>query len=103
MDAIYIRVESEHNGNVGLHRSCAYRLTSGYGYKLKRACAYERNDSSRFGIRAPIVMPVVNRAIAAPWSLWCEHMDTMSSEIFGMDAVFYIKMSGCFGLYNSRI
>lgn len=31
------------------------------------------------GNRQP-VMPVVNRAVASPWSLWCEHGDTMSQR-----------------------
>lgn len=35
------------------------------------------------GCRVPIVMPVVNRALAAPWSLWCDHQDTMAERDSG--------------------
>lgn len=35
------------------------------------------------GCRVPIVMPVVNRALVAPWSLWCDHQDTMAERDTG--------------------
>lgn len=35
------------------------------------------------GCRLPVVMPVVNRAIAAPWSLWCDHQDAMAERDSG--------------------
>jgi pyruvate ferredoxin oxidoreductase alpha subunit len=35
------------------------------------------------GLRVPIVMPVVNRALVAPWSLWCDHGDTMAERDTG--------------------
>ena len=33
-------------------------------------------------------MPVVNRAVASPWSLWCEHGDTMSQRDLGWMQVY---------------
>ena len=35
------------------------------------------------GLRLPIVMGVVNRALVAPWSLWCDHSDTMAERDTG--------------------
>ncbi len=35
------------------------------------------------GCRLPIVMPVVNRALVSPWSLWCDHQDTMAERDSG--------------------
>ncbi|MFR6332997.1 MAG: hypothetical protein ACLUOI_32330 [Eisenbergiella sp.] len=35
------------------------------------------------GCRVPIVMPVVNRSLVAPWSLWCDHSDTMAERDTG--------------------
>ena len=30
------------------------------------------------GCRIPLVMAIVNRALVSPWSLWCDHQDSMS-------------------------
>lgn len=35
------------------------------------------------GCRLPIVMPVINRALVAPWSLWCDHQDAMAERDTG--------------------
>lgn len=35
------------------------------------------------GCRIPIIMPVVNRALVSPWSLWCDHQDTMAERDSG--------------------
>jgi len=35
------------------------------------------------GCRVPIVMAVVNRALVSPWSLWCDHQDTMAERDSG--------------------
>lgn len=35
------------------------------------------------GCRVPIVMPIVNRALVSPWSLWCDHQDTMAERDSG--------------------
>ena len=83
MDAKYIRVESEHTAmsaciGAALTGSRAGTATSSNGLALMNEMIVAAS-----GIRTPIVMPVVNRAIAAPWSLWCEHMDTMSQRDLG--------------------
>ena len=59
LDANYVRVESEHSA-----------LSVALGAQMT-------------GVRAPIVMPVVNRALASPWSLWCDHQDSMAERDSG--------------------
>lgn len=81
--AQYIRVESEHSA---ISAVIAAQLTG-----VRAATATSSNGlalmhevlSMASGNRQPIVMPVVNRAVASPWSLWCEHGDTMSQRDLG--------------------
>lgn len=40
------------------------------------------------GCHVPIVMPVVNRALVSPWSLWCDHQDTMCERDTGWMQVY---------------
>lgn len=83
LDAEYIRVESEHSA-----MSCAAgaqltgvrcaTATASVGLALMHEVL---NVVS--GCRIPIVMPVVNRSLAAPWSLWCDHQDSMAERDSG--------------------
>lgn len=83
LDARYIRVESEHSA-----MSCAIgaQLTG-----VRAATATASNGLALMhevvcvasGCRVPIVMPIVNRSIASPWSLWCDHQDSMSERDSG--------------------
>ncbi len=40
------------------------------------------------GCHVPVVMPVVNRALVSPWSLWCDHQDTMCERDTGWIQVY---------------
>jgi len=83
LDASYIRVESEHSA-----MSCAIgaqltgvrtaTATASVGLALMHEVL---NVAS--GLRVPIVMPVVNRSLASPWSLWCDHQDSMAERDSG--------------------
>lgn len=83
LQAKYIRVESEHSA-----MSCAIgaqltgvrtgTATSSVGLALMHEVL---NVAS--GCRVPIVMPVVNRSLASPWSLWCDHQDSMAERDSG--------------------
>lgn len=83
LDAEYIRVESEHSA---LSAAMTAQLTG-----VRAATATASNGlalmhevlSMVSGNRVPIVMPVVNRGVSAPWTLWCEHGDTMSQRDLG--------------------
>ncbi len=83
LDARYIRVESEHTA-----MSCAIgaqftgvraaTATSSVGLALMHEVLGVAS-----GCRVPLVMPVVNRALVSPWSLWCDHQDTMAERDSG--------------------
>lgn len=81
--AKYIRVESEHTAMscaVGAQLTgvrCA-TATASVGLALMHEVL---NVAS--GCRVPIVMPVVNRSLASPWSLWCDHQDSMAERDSG--------------------
>lgn len=83
LDAEYIRVESEHTAMscaVGAQLTgvrCA-TATASVGLALMHEVL---NVAS--GCRVPIVMPVVNRSLASPWSLWCDHQDSMAERDSG--------------------
>ena len=83
LDAEYIRVESEHTA-----MSCAIgaqltgvrtgTATASVGLALMHEVV-----GFASGCRVPIVMPVCNRSIGAPWSLWCDHSDAMAERDSG--------------------
>lgn len=83
LKAEYVRVESEHSA---LSLATTAQLTG-----VRAATATASNGlalmhevlSMTSGNRVPIVMPVVNRGVAAPWTLWCEHGDTMAQRDMG--------------------
>jgi len=78
-----IRVESEHSALSAVigASSCGVRTftaTSSQGLALMHEMLHWAA-----GTRLPIVMYVVNRALAAPWSLWCDHQDSISQRDTG--------------------
>lgn len=83
LKAEYIRVESEHTA---MSLAMTAQLTG-----VRAATATASNGlalmhevlSMTSGNRAPVVMPVVNRGVAAPWTLWCEHGDSMAQRDMG--------------------
>ncbi len=83
LDAKYIRVESEHTAmsaaiGAQLTGVRAATATSSVGLALMHEVL-----GIASGLRVPIVMPVVNRALVAPWSLWCDHQDSMAERDSG--------------------
>ena len=81
--AEYVRVESEHSA---MSVSVGAQLT---GVRVATATAsvglalMHEVCGVAAGCRVPIVMPVVNRSLVAPWSLWCDHSDTMAERDTG--------------------
>ncbi|MGB4438414.1 MAG: pyruvate ferredoxin oxidoreductase [Sedimentibacter sp.] len=83
LKAEYVRVESEHSAmsvatTAALTGVRAATATASNGLALMHEVL-----SMTSGNRVPIVMPVVNRGVAAPWTLWCEHGDAMSQRDMG--------------------
>ena len=83
MDARYIRVESEHSAmaacvaaqNTGVR---TFTATSAHGLALMHEMLIWAS-----GARLPIVMSVVNRAMAPAWSVWTDQLDTMAQRDTG--------------------
>jgi len=83
LKAEYIRVESEHTAmsaatTAQLTGVRAATATSSVGLALMHEIL-----GLTAGLRVPVVMPVVNRALVAPWSLWCDHADAMAERDTG--------------------
>lgn len=98
LDAQYIRVESEHTAmsaaiSAQMAGVRAATATSSNGLALMHEVL-----GMAAGTRQPIVMPVVNRAVSAPWSLWCEHGDTMSARDLGWMQFFSQNVQEVFDL-----
>lgn len=90
LKAKYIRVESEHSAmsiaiGAQLTGVRAGTATSSVGLALMHEVL-----GVAAGCRVPIVMPVVNRALVSPWSLWCDHQDTMAERDMGW-MQFYVE------------
>ncbi len=83
LDAQYVKVESEHSAlQVCLSAAAlgarTYTATSSQGLLLMHELLHWAS-----GMRAPIVMGVVNRAVAPPWNIGADHADTMSQRDTG--------------------
>ena len=81
--AQYVKVESEHSAlQVCLSAAAlgarTYTATSSQGLLLMHELLHWAS-----GMRAPIVMGVVNRAVAPPWNIGADHADTMSQRDTG--------------------
>ncbi|MGI9952149.1 transketolase C-terminal domain-containing protein [Moorellaceae bacterium AZ2] len=90
LKAKYVRVESEHTAMsvaIGAQltgvRACT--ATSSVGLALMHEMLGVAS-----GCRVPIVMAVVNRSLVSPWSLWCDHQDTMAERDSGW-MQFYVE------------
>jgi 2-oxoisovalerate ferredoxin oxidoreductase alpha subunit len=83
LPAQYVKVESEHSAMQVCVSAAAlgartYTATSSQGLLLMHELLHWAA-----GLRAPIVMGVVNRAVAPPWSIGADHTDTMAQRDTG--------------------
>jgi len=83
MDAEYIRVESEHSAMAALVGAAlggvrTFTATSAQGLALMHEMLHWAS-----GARLPIVMAVVNRAMAPPWTIWSDFSDSLSQRDTG--------------------
>jgi pyruvate ferredoxin oxidoreductase alpha subunit len=87
-DATYINVESEHSALsavTGAAASGVRTFTASASHGL--ALMHEMTGIVS-GSRLPVVMAVVNRALPAPCSLWCDHSDIMTERDQGWIQLF---------------
>ncbi len=83
LKAEFIKVESEHSALQACISAAAlgartYTATSSQGLLLMHELLHWAA-----GARTPVVMGVVNRAVAPPWSIWTDHTDTMAQRDTG--------------------
>ncbi len=83
LKAEYVQVESEHSAlQVCVSASAlgarTYTATSSQGLLLMHELLHWAA-----GMRTPVVMGVVNRAVAPPWNIGADHADTMSQRDTG--------------------
>lgn len=83
LPARFVKVESEHSAlQVCVSASAlgarTYTATSSQGLLLMHELLHWAS-----GMRAPIVMGVVNRAVAPPWALGADHTDTVAQRDTG--------------------
>ena len=83
LPAEYIKVESEHSALQACISASAlgartYTATSSQGLLLMHELLHWAA-----GARTPVVMGVVNRAVAPPWSIWTDHTDTIAQRDTG--------------------
>ncbi len=83
LKADFIKVESEHSALQACISASAlgartYTATSSQGLLLMHELLHWAA-----GARTPVVMGVVNRAVAPPWSIWTDHADTIAQRDTG--------------------
>lgn len=88
VDTEMVLAESEHSAmSATIAASAAgaraMTATSSQGLMLMHEMLYIAS-----GTRQPIVMPVVNRAVAAPLNIHCDHSDTMGSRDAGWIQIY---------------
>ncbi|MEM1559174.1 MAG: pyruvate ferredoxin oxidoreductase, partial [Candidatus Bathyarchaeia archaeon] len=88
VDTSFICVESEHSAmsaciGASLMGARVFTATSSQGLALMHEALYAAS-----GLRCPIVMVVVNRALSAPINIHCDHSDMMGSRDCGWIQIF---------------
>ncbi len=83
MKAKYIPVESEHSAMAACVAAATagartYTATSSHGLTLMHEVLMWAS-----GARLPVVMTNVSRAMAPPWSVWADHMDSVAQRDTG--------------------
>jgi len=88
LDAVYINVESEHSAMSACCGAAAagartFTSSSSQGLELMHEILFIAS-----GMRLPIVMAAVNRALSAPLSIWGDHSDVMAARDTGWIMLF---------------
>ena len=83
LQAKFIRVESEHSAMASAAAACAagsrvFTATSSHGLAYMHEMLHWVSGS-----RLPVVMVNANRALGAPWSIWCDHSVSLSQRDTG--------------------
>ena len=88
LDALYVNVESEHSA---MSACCGASATGARTFTSTSSQGMELMHEILFiaaGLRLPIVMAAVNRALSAPLSIWGDHSDVMAARDTGWIMLF---------------
>ncbi|HVN97597.1 MAG TPA: hypothetical protein VMT62_14300 [Syntrophorhabdaceae bacterium] len=88
LNAVYVNVESEHSA---MSACCGASATGARTFTSTSAQGMELMHEILFiaaGLRLPIVMAAVNRALSAPLSIWGDHSDVMAARDSGWIMLF---------------
>jgi pyruvate/2-oxoacid:ferredoxin oxidoreductase alpha subunit len=90
LNAKFVGVESEHSALQTVVAAAGlgartYTATSGQGLLLMHEVVHWAS-----GLRAPVVMGVINRAVGPPWNIGADHTDSMSQRDTGW-IQFYVE------------
>jgi len=88
LNAKFVNVESEHSAlavciSASLTGARTFTATSAQGLALMHELLH-----FAAGARTPIVMGVINRAMATPWSIWTDQNDSLSQRDTGWIQVY---------------
>lgn len=88
MEAEYIPVESEHSACAALISASltgvrAFSATASHGLAYMHEMLHYAA-----GIRVPVVLANINRALGPGWNIWCDHQDAISQRDTGWLQVF---------------
>ncbi len=83
MDAKFIKVESEHSAMVACIGAAAagaraFTATSSQGLALMHEVLHWASNA-----RLPVVLANINRAMGPPWTIWTDHIDSLSQRDTG--------------------
>ena len=83
MEAKFVPVESEHSAmaacvSASIAGARTYTATSSHGLTLMHEVLIWASNA-----RLPVVMTNVSRAMAPPWSVWADHMDSVAQRDTG--------------------
>jgi pyruvate/2-oxoacid:ferredoxin oxidoreductase alpha subunit len=83
LEARFVKVESEHSAMATLVGAAStgartFTATSAQGLALMQELLFWAS-----GARLPIVLVDVNRAMAAPWTIWCDQTDSVAQRDTG--------------------
>ncbi len=88
LDAKFVNVESEHSAmavciGASMAGARTFTATSAQGLALMHELLHWAA-----GDRLPIIMGVINRAMAAPWSIWTDQNDSLSQRDTGWMQIY---------------
>ena len=84
LEASFVKVESEHSAMATLIGAAStgvrtFTATSAQGLALMNELLFWIS-----GARLPVVLVDVNRAMAAPWTIWCDQTDSVAQRDTGL-------------------